>query len=84
MQAGSTIKRQPQSASMIADGDIVMLECNVYRFKPASGPGNRRSSRSWETWVVLLELQDIIYLFQSPNGDEGAEVGEFVPDGEEY
>lgn len=83
MQAGSTVKRQPQSAAMIANGDIVMLECNVYRFKPASGPGTRRSTRSWESWVVLLELQDIIYLYQSPDG-EGAPVDELGADGEEY
>lgn len=85
MQEGPTIKKKPQSAAMIAEGDIVMLECNIYRFKPLGPNGQRRPAKSWESWVVSLELQDIIYLFQRPDGaDEADNDATVVSDGEEY
>lgn len=84
MQSGPTRKRSPKSAAMITKDDIVMLECNVNRFKPTTGPGSKRTGKGWDVWNVALELIDILYLFQAPDVKTELVDTEIEAEGEEY
>lgn len=84
MQSGPARKRSPKSAAVLAKDDIVMLECNITRFKPTTGAGSKRTGKGWDVWNVALELIDILYLFQAPELTTELVETEVEGDDEEY